>query len=99
MTTLDKLKNEGYDNDKLKLDSAIFDDKNNTCTVSFVYNANQSFSPTEKSAIKSIIENDVGDVCSVKVKFNKYSFDQDVVRSLISSYFESRKEKEETVEK
>ena len=88
MTTLEKLKNEGYDGEKLKLDTAIFDEKNDSCAISFVYNAKENFSSTQKTEIKKLIEDDIGDICAVKVKFNKYSFDEDVVRSLIDNYFE-----------
>ena len=83
-----KLKNEGYDEDKLKIDNASFDEKSNECVISFVYNPNFKLSAQDKSAIYNIIATDLDGVCAVKTKFNKAYFDEDVVRSLIFSYFE-----------
>ena len=88
MTTLEKIKNEGYDGEKLKLDSAEFVEKDNSCVLSFVYNASANLSSAQKASIKSMVESDIGEVCSVKVKFNKYCFDEDVIRNLIDNYFE-----------
>ncbi len=88
MTTLAKLKNAGYDEDRIKLDRAVFDEAKNECTVNFVYNPSLAISQSDKKQIQEIFEGDLADVCLVKVKFNKAYFDEDVLKKLIFDYFQ-----------
>ncbi len=88
MTTLAKLKNEGYDESKLKLDSAVYDEDSNECVINFVYNPKVALTSQDKSIIQHIILSDLDSVCTVKTKFNKAYFDEDVVRTLINNYFD-----------
>ena len=88
MTTLVKLKNEGYDDDRIKLDSATYNSEFNVCVLSFVYNPNNSLDTEDKARIEQIVQQDLADVCELKVKFNKAFFDEDVIRGLINKYFD-----------
>ena len=88
MTTLAKLKNEGYDENKLKLDSAVYNTEFNVCVLNFVYNPNENFTQDDKKQVQKIIDEDLTPVCEVKTKFNKAYFDEDVIRGLIRKYFE-----------
>ena len=88
MQTLQKLKQEGFSEDRLKLDEAFYNTKNDECTLSFVYSEKSPLSDDEKNKIKKLIEDDLFDTCKVNVKFNKSCFDYDVIKKRLYEYFE-----------
>lgn len=89
METLQKIMQAGFC-DRLKLDTAYYDDLKDECVLNFIYNEKTPISEEEKAKIKTIIEQDVGDTCAVVVKFNKSCFDADVIRQRINEYFNEK---------
>lgn len=89
MTTLQKLKESGFTDDKLKLDNASYFSDNDECVVSFVYPETAPLSDEEKESIRNTISQDLSNVCNVSVKFNKSCFDADVIRKRINEYFDT----------
>ena len=86
MDTLQKIMQSGFF-DKVKLDSAYYNDLKDECVINFIYNDKNPISEEEKIKIKTMVEQDVNEICGVVVKFNKSCFDADVIRQRINEYF------------
>ena len=89
MSTLQKLKELGFDENRLKLDSAIYSQSADECVVNFVYPESMPLTDEERESIRTLIVDEVGKVCSAAVKFNKSCFDADVIRKRINEYFDT----------
>ena len=86
MTTLQKIKNLGFDDNKLKLDKINFYEKNNELDVVFVYPETAPLSQEDKDNITNTIKNDVNNLCKTVVKFNKSCFDIDVIYNVVEQF-------------
>ena len=89
MSTLQKLKELGFDDNKLKLDSCTYSQSGDECTINFVYPDSAPLTDEERESIKSTITTDINGLCAVTVKFNKSCFDADVIRKRIEEYFDT----------
>ncbi len=89
MSTLQKLKELGFDENRLKLDSATYSQSADECVVNFVYPESMPLTDEERESIRTLIVGEVGKVCSAAVKFNKSCFDADVIRKRINEYFDT----------
>ena len=90
MNTLQKIKELGYDENRLKLDDATYCEDDDECTINFVYADKNPINDNDKNAIRQLIFDDLNDVCNVNVKFNKSCFDADVIRKRFDENFEQK---------
>lgn len=88
MNILQRIKNLGFDEKKLKLDEAIFNSKKNELTAYFMYPEDSPLPAEAKEKITALVVEQVGDLCQVTVKFNKSCFDREVILERIEEYIE-----------
>ena len=77
MNTLQKIRELGFLENKLKLDTAQFNESKNELIIVFVYPEKFPIAEEDKKRIIEVIYDDVGELCKLVVKFNKSCFESD----------------------
>ena len=86
MTTLQKIKDLGFDDNKLKLEKIKFNENNNELDVNFIYPEGIPLSQEDKDKISDTIKTDINNLCKVVVKFNKSCFDIDSIYNVVEQF-------------
>lgn len=88
MSVLQKIKDLGFDERKIKLDEAIFNPKNDELTLLFLYPEDMPISAEAKQTLVEAILAEFGDLCKVTIKFNKSCYDREVILERIEEYID-----------
>lgn len=88
MNVLQKIKNLGFDEKKIKLDEAVFHSKNDELTLFLLYPEDVPISAEAKQTLLDAILAEFGDLCKTTVKFNKSCYDQEVILERIEEYID-----------
>ncbi|MBQ7977905.1 MAG: 3'-5' exonuclease [Clostridia bacterium] len=88
METLQKLKDLGFREDRIKLDNVVYSENDDECVINLIFSEKQPLNDEEREKIREGFAQDLGDLCKTTVKFNKSCFDEDVVRKRVDEYFE-----------
>ncbi len=88
MNVLQKIKEAGFDESRIKLDEAVFNNKKDELTINFMYPENKPITSDEKNQIVSIVNECFGESCKVVVKANKSCFDKEVIYERIEEYID-----------
>lgn len=88
METLQQLKDLGFNENRLKLDSVQYLKNDDECIINLTFSDKLPLTDEERETIRTRLSDDLAGVCKVTVKFNKSCFDEDVIRKRIQEYFD-----------